>query len=129
MENNNKKILTMSYLALAAIVAYTFGILFESLASIIPGLTAYINSDFVRHIVPVLLGLVTFLILQFNPKINEFCDEVVSEIKKIVWPSRRDTVAMTIVVCVMVVIAGFTLATFDGIAGYLVAQLSKVPLP
>jgi preprotein translocase subunit SecE len=68
-------------------------------------------------------------ILHYNKKINGYCDEVVTEIRKIVWPSRRDTMAMTLVVCVIVVFSGFCLAVFDGISGYAVGILTKIPLP
>ncbi len=129
MDNDNKKILTISYLTLAAVVAYSMGLLIEALASIIPGLTGLTSQDYVQHGLPIVLGFGTFAALQFNKRVNVYCDEVVTEIKKIVWPSRRDTTAMTIVVCVIVVIAGFCLAIFDGMSGYLVGQISKIPLP
>ncbi len=129
MENNNKKILTFSYLIAAFVVAYSFGQLLEALSSVIPWLSRFTGSDAVKHGLPVVLGLGTFFGLQFSKKANVFFDEVVTEIRKIVWPSRRDTTAMTIVVTVMVVIAGFLLSMFDGVSGYLVQELTKIPLP
>lgn len=129
MDTNNKKILTMSYLIGAALLAYSIRLLMEAIGSIVPGLTAITSIEFVQHGLPVVVGLGTFMILQFNKRINEYADEVVTEIKKVVWPSRRDTTAMTIVVCVLVVFAGFMLSAFDGLAGYVVGQLTKLPLP
>jgi preprotein translocase subunit SecE len=129
MDKNNKKILTMCYLAVAGLTAFSTGLLIEAFASIIPGLATITTHDFVQHGLPIVLGLAVFFGLQFNTKVNVYFDEVITEIKKIVWPSRRDTTAMTIVVCVIVVIAGFCLAIFDGVSGYMVGQLSKIPLP
>ncbi len=129
MDNDNKKILTLSYLIVSAVIAFSAGKLLEALGSLTPLLTRLSSIDYIQHGLPIVLGLVTFGVLQFNKKINEYFDEVVTELKKIVWPSRRDTVAMTIVVCIMVVVAGFMLSAFDGVSGYLVGQLSKVPLP
>lgn len=129
MDKNNAKILTLCYLAVAAVGAYSTGLLIEALASIIPGLATLASHDYVQHGLPIVLGLSVFATLQFNKNVNIYCDEVITELKKIVWPSRRDTTAMTIVVCVIVVIAGFCLAIFDGMSGYLVGQLSKIPLP
>jgi len=129
MDSDNKKILTMSYLIVSAVVAYSLGKLMEALSSLVPGMSAYTSLDYVQHGVPVLVGLVTFAVLQFNKRINEYFDEVVSEIRKIVWPSRRDTSAMTVVVCVIVVFAGFMLALFDGVSGYIIGQLAKISLP
>ncbi len=129
MDKNNKKILTLCYLAVSGIMAFSTGLLIEAFASIIPGLATITNQDIVRHGLPIVLGIGLFAGLQFNAKVNVYFDEVVTEIKKIVWPSRRDTTAMTIVVCLIVVIAGFCLAIFDGMSGYMVGQLSKIPLP
>jgi preprotein translocase subunit SecE len=129
MDKNNQKILTLCYLAVAGITAFSTGLLIEAFASIVPGLATITNQDIVRHGLPIFLGIGLFAGLQINSKVNVYFDEVVTEIKKIVWPSRRDTTAMTIVVCLIVVVAGFCLAIFDGMSGYMVGQLSKIPLP
>ena len=42
--------------------------------------------------------------------------------RKVVWPSKKDVTAMTMVVCVMVVIAGVGLGIFD----FFASQLIKV---
>jgi preprotein translocase subunit SecE len=52
-------------------------------------------------------------------------DEVILEIKKVIWPSRKDTVAMSIVVVVMVIISGLIVSSFDFISGYLINFMMK----
>jgi len=47
------------------------------------------------------------------------------ELKKIVWPSRKDTVAMTIVVIMMVLISGVVFAVFDGLSSYMIGAMPK----
>ena len=44
----------------------------------------------------------------------------VSEVRKVVWPSRKDTVAMTTVCCVMVVLSGVAFGLFDFVASQLI---------
>ena len=81
------------------------------------------DSDTVRHGLPVVVGLLVFLVLQFNPKVKNWADEVVTEIRKVVWPSRKDTTAMTIVVLVMVAISSALISAFDVTAGALMKMI------
>jgi len=68
-------------------------------------------------------GIVAFFILQFNKGTLAWADDVVSELRKIVWPSRKDTVAMTVMVCVMLLISGIVLGLYDVIGGTLIDWL------
>jgi len=83
------------------------------------------DTDLIRHGVPLAFGLVVFSVLQFNPRLLAWADEVVAEIRKIVWPSRKDTVAMTIVVVVMVMISSVIIVSFDFVSGYVINLLVK----
>ena len=85
-----------------------------------------LNTDAAMHIIPVVVGVGLFAFLQVNAKIVAWADEVVAELLKIVWPSRKDTTAMTIVVCVMLVIAGFVIGGFDIISGYAIDALLNI---
>ena len=120
MENDNKKFLVISYVALAALAAFVMSLLFHTFSAssdLIARLTA---NELVRHGVPLLIGFGVFAALQFNPKVSVFGEEVITEVKKVVWPSRKDTFAMTIVVCVMVITAGIFLGLVDYLSLYLV---------
>lgn len=100
---------------LLGIVAY---VLLESLAAVATGATGrFFAQDLVRHGIPVGLGLISFFVLQFNKKVVSWADEVVSELRKIIWPSRRDTIQMTIMVCVMLIVSGLVLGAFDVLSG------------
>lgn len=121
MEQSNKKVLTMSFLGAGALVAFVFKVLVTVLTPVTSGNVArIISGDFVVYILPVILGFIAFLVLQFNAKINVWADEVVTEIKKVVWPSRKDTVAMTIVVCIMVLISAVIISLFDFVSSQIV---------
>ncbi len=120
MEGNSKKILTVSFVIAAILVAFVVGILLDTAAATFGVFARFMDYDVVRHGIPVISGLIAFLILQFHKKTFVWADEVVVELKKVVWPSKKDTTAMTIVVCIMLVISAIVLGTFDIVAGYLV---------
>ncbi len=121
MGNDTKKILTLSYLIAAALTWLVLGILLDTLAATWGGLARIASQDFLRHGVPVGIAALLFFVLQFNQKVNVWGDEVVSEIKKVVWPSRRDTSAMTVVVCVFLLLTGAIVGVFDFASAYLVS--------
>ncbi|OFZ11249.1 MAG: preprotein translocase subunit SecE [Bdellovibrionales bacterium RBG_16_40_8] len=50
----------------------------------------------------------------------EWAENIILETSKVVWPSRKDTIAMTIVVCVFVAIASVLLFVIDNVSRELV---------
>ncbi len=118
MDNNNSKIITLSFALFSAIVGFGVHKLIVSFAGAFGIVARLADSDFVRHIFPVALAILLFLILQFNSKVVAWADEVVSELKKVVFPSRKDTTAMTVVVVVMVLVSSVIITTFDFLSGY-----------
>jgi preprotein translocase subunit SecE len=123
MQSDNRKILTLSYMVTAVLTAFVVGVLMDALAATFGGVARVVSNDIVAHGLPVTIGVITFAILQFNRKVNAWADEVVVEIKKVVWPSKKDTTAMTIVVCIMLVITGIVLGTFDFLSSLFVNYL------
>ena len=63
-------------------------------------------------------GFAIFLMLQFNEKVLVWGDEVVVEIKKVVWPSQKDVTTTTTAVIIMVVISSLVISSFDVISAY-----------
>lgn len=57
------------------------------------------------------------------PKSNpvEFTKEVKSELKKVTWPSKKEMIASTIAVFIMVIIAALFLYLADQIIAFLVS--------
>jgi preprotein translocase subunit SecE len=118
MENNNGKIVTVSFMIAGALVGIVIMSLMGPLSAATSGsLARTLSSDYVRHGVPVAIAILLFLSLQFNRTVAEWADEVVAEIKKVVWPSRKDTSNMTIVVCIMLLISGLVLGVLDFASG------------
>src|SRR4030095_3608966 len=58
-------------------------------------------------------GAVTFVVLRRHPKVKEFGIEVLNELSKVTWPSRKETMISTGVIMVMVGIASLILFFFD----------------
>ena len=119
MNNTNSKILTLSFAIVGAILGFTLHLLIKSFSAAFGVVARFSDNDMVRHGLPVIFGIIIYLILQFTPAILSWSDEVVTEIRKIVWPSRKDTTAMTIVVLVMVAISSALISSFDLASGVL----------
>ncbi len=68
-------------------------------------------------------GVATFLILNRHPVAYRFTDEVVSEFRKVTWPTREETIRSTTVVVVFTVIVASTLAGYDWIWGEITSRV------
>jgi preprotein translocase subunit SecE len=60
------------------------------------------------------------------PQSREFFTEVVSELRKVHWPTRQETVAATIVVIVVVLIVSLWLGLVDGVISFLFTRFLGV---
>jgi len=119
-DKSNKKIMTVAFVVIGVVAAMVVDVLLDSLAATFGAVARFRSMDIVAHGLPVASGLVTFAYLQLNPKVLVWADEVVVEVRKVVWPSRRDTSAMTIVTCVMLLISGAFLGMFDFVSRNLI---------
>lgn len=125
MDNTNSKIVTLSFLAFSALIGFTVATLLRVFSGAFGIVARAMESDLVRHAVPALVALGLFAFLQFTPSVLAWADEVIAEIKKVVWPPIKDTRGMTIVVVVMVFISGVIVSLFDALSGFVLNQLMK----
>lgn len=125
MDKLNSKILTVSFAAAAGLIGLTLSLLIRAFTGVFPVMARLAGEDWFRHGIPVGVGFVVFLVLQLNPKVLTWGDEVISEVRKVVWPSRKETTAMTIVVCIMVLISSAIVTSFDFVSGYVVNVLMR----
>ncbi len=120
---DNRKVTVTSYLGAAALVWFlSRSFIFWMISTFykvrkIPALNT------LKEVLPFLLFALTFAILLKHPKVNEVMDEVVSELKKVSWPSRDDVMKSTWVVLIYILIASFILSGFDLLWGKLVGLL------
>lgn len=125
MEKTNSKILTISFAVAAFLAGLTISLLIKAFAGAFGIVARFADSDIVRHGLPVAVGFVLFAVLQFNPKVMAWGEDVVTEVRKVVWPSRKDTTAMTIACVVMVLISSVIISSFDLISGFFINFLMK----
>ena len=125
MEKANSKILTASFAIAGMLVGLTTSLLIKAFAGAFGVVARAADSDFVRHGMPVVLGFAVFAVLQFSPKIHVWGEEVVSEIRKVVWPSRKDVTAMTIACVIMVLVSSVIVSSFDLLSGFFINYLMK----
>ncbi|MGZ3797228.1 MAG: preprotein translocase subunit SecE [Pseudobdellovibrionaceae bacterium] len=125
MEKTNSKIITLSFAMGAVLTGLVVSLLIKAFAGAFAVVARAADSDIFRHGLPLLVGFGLFAYLQFNSKIVAWADEVSIEVRKVVWPTRKDTVAMTIVVIVMVLISSLIISFFDLISASVINTLMR----
>jgi preprotein translocase subunit SecE len=124
-EKNNQSIINFGFVIAGFMAFYIVNVALDVLAGAFGAVARFRDIELVKHGVPVGAGILVFLILLTNVKVKVWADESVSEVRKVVWPSRKDTTAMTIVCCVMVVMAGVGFGVFDFFASQLIKVFVK----
>lgn len=119
-EKNNQSIVNFAFVVAGFLAYFVTSLIFEVLADAFGPVAMLRNNEAIKHGLPVLVGVGTFLTLFLNKKIHVFADECVQEVRKVVWPSQRDTMVMTAVCCVMVIVAGIGFGLFDLAASQLI---------
>ena len=123
--NTNSKMITICVVAFSALIGFTLSTLLRTLSGAFGIVAQAMNYDWFKHGLPVAVALILFASLQFNKTFLVWSDEVIAEIKKVVWPSVKDTRGMTIVVIVMVIISSIIISVFDLFSGFVLNQLIK----
>ena len=122
-ETTRKKIITFSFVIASFLVGLVVSVLLDTAIGSSAFVARWVRGDMIRHGFPVLCGLSTFFILQFNKKTFLWADESVLEVSKVVWPTKKDTMAMTVVVCIMLIISSLVLGSLDFVSTELVQLL------
>ena len=121
----NQKYIVMSFLAAGALVGFTVrGLAVPLLAQLEvgdPQIAGLVNATSLAGIGT---GVLTFLILNRHPLVVKFTNEVITELRKVTWPEREETIRSTTVVI------GTTLfvASMLGIYDYAWAEITSVLL-
>ncbi len=126
MEKSNGKIITVSFVLAAFLTSVILEVIENALAVNIGWVARWRTDAFVQHGLPVAVGILTFLCLQFNRKFVQWADDVVGEVRKVVWPSQKETTGMTVVCCVMLLVAGGWFGLFDYVSGSLIKMIVKM---
>ena len=129
METSYRKFTVLSLLVLSALFGY---LLFEALTAVLDAFrfTTVVTSWFgnyswnvVGGVASAAIALVGFVGFASNKAVVGFGDDVFAEGKKVTWPSRQDTTRSTIVVVIMVTIAGVFLLIVDNVWNWIFQRL------
>ena len=113
----NFKIVAISFVVLSFLAGFIAKILFETLAVSVGFFAGFYSQDIFRHGIPFAVGLGLFLYLQIKKEVRTLADEVVTEVKKVVWPTKKELYAMSFVVSMILILSGVVLGIFDLVAG------------
>lgn len=116
----NQKLVSLIYLACGFISWLIFRELFATIWAV-----AHLTqpADWVlapSEIIAIVIGVLTFVILLRTKVVNEFTNDTLTELGKVTWPKRKETVISTGVVSVLIGIAAAILFGFDMIWGAMV---------
>lgn len=120
---NTKKWIMMSYIFLAALTWVFFYYLTDSLwdALSLPVYPDLFLSP--AHMVASVTGIALLLVLQRSEKVNTFASEVASELAKVTWPERKETLLSAGVISIMIAICAMILFAYDSILGTFIKVL------
>jgi len=60
---------------------------------------------------------------RLRPKVPNFLEEIISELKKVTWPTREETAYLTMVVIIVALAAGVALGLVDVFFNWLIDNL------
>ena len=117
VKTENLKIVTVSFIVLSFLIAFVARVIFETLSVAFGFFANFYSMDVFRHGVPILVGVGSFVFFQINKSYQKLADEVVTEVRKVVWVGKKELYSMTILVSVILVVSGVVLGLFDLMAG------------
>ena len=119
-EKSNENLVNTAFAGFGILVYLVTNVLLEIAGGTFGAVARIRGIPAVQHGVPVAAGIIAFMLLFLNKNTQVWADECITEVRKVVWPSKKDTWAMTIVCCVMVVVAGIGFGIFDFAASQLI---------
>lgn len=126
MEKTINKIMMVSFVCGAAFVGYTVQVMSALLSNSWPVYARLTDSEVVANLIPVVVAISVFVYFFASKNIRTWANEVIVEVSKVVWPSKKDTTAMTIFVCFFMIMSGILLGIFDLISGRLIKLIIEL---
>jgi preprotein translocase subunit SecE len=80
-------------------------------------------NDFVINGAALVLALGAGIALYKNERVFSLASDVATELKKVTWPTRKETQAATLVVVVTVIISAILLGVFDAVWSFLTDRI------
>ncbi|MCC7380600.1 MAG: preprotein translocase subunit SecE [Deltaproteobacteria bacterium] len=112
-----QRYVVFTFLALGILAWATFARLFSAIffaAGVTD--TVILGSNFtLSTLIGMITGVVGAWVAYRRPQVYEFTSEVVAELKKVTWPSKKETQTATVVVIITSVVMAFIMGVFDQI--------------
>ena len=113
MEKLINKVMMVSFVCGAFLVGYTVQVINTLLASSWGTYARITDSELITQGTPIIFALIFFIYVNASKNVRTWANEVIVEVSKVVWPSKKDTTAMTIFVCIFMILSGVILGLFD----------------
>jgi preprotein translocase subunit SecE len=113
MENQQQKWVTLSFVAVCALMAFLVFSFGQKISAFYDFEARVRNLELILQGVALLVGVGLFTYLYRSEPVNQFMAEVVTELSRVSWPTQKETRAATMLVVIMVVIAGLFLGLLD----------------
>jgi preprotein translocase subunit SecE len=124
---SNQRYVTFAYLAFAVLAALTLGRIFTSVASAggLPDPPLLGNGLSAMHALGFVAGIGAAIALWKNAQAQSFTTEVVAELNKVTWPSKKETQTATGVVIMTTLLMSLIMLIYDQIWGHLTSIIYK----
>ena len=122
MQDNRRWILISLFL-FGITVGYVSFLLFRNINVMFRLATYFPFAEVLVKALPVVLGVGIFVWVYRSQSRMSYLDDVVGEIRKITWPTRKDTVASTIVVVIAILIIASILGVYDALCNWVIRQI------
>lgn len=121
--HDNRRWVLISLLVFGLMVGGISYLLFRNI-NVMFRLSTYLSySDTLVKILPFLIGGGLFVWIYKSQRKMSYLDDVISEIRKITWPARKDTVASTVVVVIAILIIAGILGVYDALCNWIIRQI------
>jgi len=129
MALDNQTVYNYSLGAVALILWFVMYRFFSFIMQLGPIQDTFAPGETATTIIPFIFGLGAaagaFVAVKRNEAVNRFGNEVLVELRKVVWPTRKEVTGTTYAVLILVIITALILFVFDKVFGYLIAALVR----
>jgi preprotein translocase subunit SecE len=120
---DNRRWVVIALLVFGLIIGGITFLLFRNI-DVMFRLSNYIpNSGTFVKILPFVIGGGVFLWLYKSSSKMSHLDDVVGEVRKVTWPTRKDTVASTVVVVIAILVIAGILGVYDAVCNWMIRQI------
>ena len=109
----NQRYILMGFMSVAAFLGFAVRGLVVPLLARIEVVDPQIGFFSGTDALGIIVGVVTFLVMNRHPVVHGFSDDSVTELRKVVWPDKEETVRSATVVVVTTLFIAATLAMYD----------------